>query len=173
MLDSSPVPKTHTTRRRRNSAAALVLMAHCGLLGCTSSVQPNNAAQNSVVKADGPVVSVRNEEGTPVIKYDERGRIKGLFGLRTDPSADPTCKLEEFTVDFVNIERNEYLLFSLPSTFHVWVKVEGEMQQIFSDPKNTKAREFLAKGKKYRLRAYSCDAIGHTTYETVSVELLN
>ena len=73
----------------------------------------------------------------------------------------------------MNVERDEYLVFQLPSTFRVWVKVGGEMQQIFSDPKNIRAREFLSRWKKYRLKAYACDGIGHTTYQTVSVEALN
>ncbi len=165
----------------RLTASLLLLASPFMLIGCSPSIQQNNSTQSPSVtaeqspgiKTDAPKSVVKTEEGTPRIVYDERGRIKGLFGLRIDPSGDPTCKLEEYTVGFVNIERNQYLVFSLPSTRHVWVEVEGEMQKIFSDPENTKAREFLSKGKKYKMKAYSCDAIGHTSYETVSVELLN
>lgn len=156
----------------------MLITLHCLLTGCASSGQQNNPTQNNSTqglrnKTDASDLTVKNDEGTPKIVYDERGRIKGLFGLRTDPSGDPTCRLREYTVDFVNIERNQYLVFSLPSTFHVWVEVEGEMQKIFSDPQNAKARAFLSKGKKYKLKAYACDAIGHTSFETVSVELLD
>jgi hypothetical protein len=173
MFVASTLLRERETRRRRRIAGVLFVVANCGLLGCASSVQQNNSPQNSSVKLDEPGLIVKNDEGIPRIEYDERGRIKGLFGLRTHPTGDPTCKPVELTADYVNMERNEYLLFQIPSTFQVWVKVEGEMQEMFSDPKNAKAREFLSRWKKYRLKAYSCDGIGHTTYQTVSVELMN
>ena len=150
MFSSSPESKEQSTWHCRWMIVPLLLLICCGYLSCSTAIQ----------------------ESKPTIKYDEKGRIKGLFGLRLHPSGDPTCRLEEFTVDFVNIERNEYLVFSLPTTFYVWVKVEGEMQKIFSDPQNTKAREFLSKQRKYKLTTYACDAIGHTSYEPVSVEVL-
>ena len=148
-----PELKEQCAHRRCRIAGILLLLAHCALLGCASKV--------------------RVDEQTPLIKYDDQGRIKGLFGLRTEPSGDPTCRLRENTVDFVNIEREEYLVFQLPSTFRVWVKIEGEMRKILTDPQNSNASEFLSRGKKYKLMAYACDGIGHTSYETVSVELLD
>lgn len=173
MFVPSPTLKERGAPDSRKAAGLLLLTFHCLLIGCASSAQQNDSTQSPGIKTDGPGLTVKNDEGTPSIVYDERGRIKGLFGLRTDPSGDPTCRLREYTVDFVNIERDQYLVFSLPSTFHVWVKVEGEMQKMFSDPQNTKAREFLSKLRKYRLKAYACDGIGHTSFETVSVELLD
>lgn len=148
-----PELKEQGARSRRRATGIVILLAHCALFGCTSAVKV--------------------DEQIPVIKYDEQGRIKGLFGLRTKPSGDPTCKLRENTVDFVNIEREEYLIFQLPSSVRVWVKTEGEMRKILTDPQNPKASEFLSRGKRYKLTAYACDGIGHTSYETVSVELLN
>jgi hypothetical protein len=142
------------------------------LLNCTSKVH-EKGQEKSPANPPLQLPALNQEERTPVVRYDERGRIKGLFGLRTDPSGDPTCRLREYNVDFVNIERNEYLVFQLESTFRVWVKLEGEMQKMFTDAQNAKAREFLSKWKKYKLTAYLCDGIGHDSYETVSVELLN
>ena len=151
-------PGTHP--RRRQFPVIVVLLAHCGLL--------MSCASKNLSTSSGTVL----EEQTPRIEYDAKGRIKGIFGLRR-PSSDPTCRPQEYTVDFVGVERNEYLLFQLPSTVQVWVKVKGEMQEIFSDPQNVKAREFLSKQRKYRLKAYVCDMTGHTNVDTESIELLD
>lgn len=148
-----PELKEQRARRRRRATCIVILLAQCALLGCTSAIKV--------------------DEQIPVIKYDEQGRIKGLFGLRTKPSSDPTCRIKENTVDFVNIEREEYLIFQLPSGVRVWVKTEGEMRKILTDPQNPRASEFLSSGKRYKLTAYACDGIGHTSYQAVSVELLN
>jgi hypothetical protein len=151
MFVASPAIREQGVRRRRRLLTSGLLLALSVFPACSSGA----------------------EERTPVIKYDEQGRIKGLFGLRANASADITCKLREYTVDFVNVERGEYLIFQLPSTFRVWVKIEGEMQRILADPHNPQASEFLSTGRKYRMRTYACDGMGHTSYETVSVELLN
>jgi hypothetical protein len=140
-------------RGRSRLQVALLLLIPCVLLG--------GCASSGLVTAD---------EQIPRIEYDAQGRIKGLFGLRR-PSADPTCRQQEFTADFVNVERDEYLVFQIPSTRRVWVQLEGEMRKMFSDPQDARAREVLSGRRKYKMKAYACDGIGHTNYETVSVEL--
>jgi hypothetical protein len=163
MFVASPALKKQGAPRHPGVAAVL-LLATCGLAGCATVVPDSSSSR---------IPGANRDEQTPTIRYDERGRIKELSGLRTDPSSDPTCRLRDYTVDFVDIEREQYLVFQLPSTFRVWVKVEGEMQRMFADAGNAKAREFLSKPRKYKLTAYACDGIGHTSYETVSVEALD
>lgn len=149
-----------------------------GMTGCGRKVEMRSAAQMAAVTIPAPESggeTLPQHVANLSIGRDQRGHIWGLFDVTSYVEDKQLCEVKQKVLKLID-RRTEGavirdLIFEMPSTAHLYMPLNDNLQRMYEDERNEFER-FFVKGKKYRLTVYDCFAPCQNHQDVINIESL-
>ncbi|OLE52506.1 MAG: hypothetical protein AUG51_17645 [Acidobacteria bacterium 13_1_20CM_3_53_8] len=165
--------------RNGGYSALLLLLAMCGAPACARRAEIFSAAQQPAATPTAQPhlieATIRQHTANPTVRRDNNGHITALLDATSYGEYPELCSVTEQVVRLIEIQREgaviTHLILELPSTGHVYFRIDNRLQEMFEADKKEFERFFTMR-KKFRATFYECFATCSNSREVINLEQL-